>query len=154
MVDFDSYFRYGPAKPRLGSEVLSVDSTECQCLECQKVPAWNTVYRNRFDKEEHQENWEEEQYMLCPPRVLGYILHEKQWVQLQVTGLREIPKEHLDQSWDRVKLVDGEETKKMILNLVKGHGTGDSKDDESSLVVDDIVAKKGKGLVILLYGRT
>ena len=38
----------------------------------------------------------------------------------------------------------------MILNLVKGHGTAD---DESGLEVDDIVAIKGKVLVILLYGK-
>lgn len=41
----------------------------------------------------------------------------------------------------------------MILNLVNGHGTVDLKEDRSGLVVDDIVAKKGKGLVILLYGE-
>ena len=153
MVDFESYFSYGPVNAMLGSYELSADSDECQCLECQRSVVWDTVYRNRFDKEPHQQEWEAEQYMLSPPRVLGYILHDKAWAQLQVTGLQDIPKQHLDHSWDRVKLADGEETKKMILNLVKGHGTADANDDESNLVVDDIVAKKGKGLVMLLYGR-
>ena len=151
MVGFESYFRYGPAVAKVGPLVPLSDSQECACLQCQNRTALKTIFRTRFDKDECQEKWEEEQYTLCPPRILGYILRDKQWAQLQVTSLREIPKEDLDHSLNRVKLADGEETKKMILNLVNGHGKADSKDDDSGLAVDDIVAKKGKGLVILLY---
>ena len=41
----------------------------------------------------------------------------------------------------------------MILDLVEGHGTSDPGRDDG-LEVDDIVSRKGKGLVILLYGAT
>ena len=153
MVDFESYFNFGPKSATLGDITVYADSQECQCLECQGNTVWDSVYRNRFDKDAHQKVWEEEQFMLCPPRVLGYILSDKQWAQLRVTGLREIPKEGGDRSWDRVKLADGDRTKNMILDLVNGHGTSDSTDGDNGLVVDDIVAKKGKGLVILLYGE-
>ncbi|KAL8692665.1 MAG: hypothetical protein Q9218_002365 [Villophora microphyllina] len=152
MVDFESYYRYGPLVATVGSLDLITESQECMCRECQNVSAWHNVKRARFDEDAHQEDWEEEQFMLCPPRVLGYIFSDKQWAQLQVTLLRDIPKHGVADSWNRVKLADGEETKQMILNLVEGHGTANSKDDDSGLVVDDIVAKKGKGLVILLYG--
>lgn len=154
MVDFESHFRYGPALAKIGSLVPLDYSQECECLECQKRTALNEIYRTRFDEDRCQEQWEREQYMLCPPRVLGYILGDKQWVQLQITSLTDIPKQNLGHSWDRVKLADGEETKKMILNLVNGHGTASSKDDDDGLMVNDIVAKKGKGLVILLYVRS
>lgn len=153
MVDFESYVRYGPAVAKVGPLEPLVDNFECACLECQKDTTYRMIFRIRFDEDESQEKWEEEQYMLCPPRILGYILSDKQWAQLLVTGLKDIPKVDLDHSWDRVKLVDGEETKQMILNLVNGHGTPNSKDEDSGLAVDDIVAKKGKGLVILLYGE-
>ena len=153
MVDVESYFRYGPAVAKVGSLVLLMDSGECTCLDCQKDTEVQAVFRTRFDQDKCQEKWEEEQYLLCPPRILGYILRDKQWAQLQVTSLADIPKQNLDQSLDRVKLADGEETKEMILNLVNGHGTGHSKDDDSGLAVDDIVAMKGKGLVMLLYGE-
>ena len=153
MVDCESYFRYGPAVAWLGLLVPLVDSQECTCLECQKDTAVQAIYRTRFDQDAFQEKWEEEQYLLCPPRIFGYILRDKRWAQLEVTSLAEIPKQSLDHSWDRVKLADGDETKKLILNLVNGHGTADSKDDDSGLAVDDIVAQKGKGLVILLYGE-
>lgn len=153
MVDFESYFRYGPAVAKVGPLVPLVDSGECTCVDCQKDTAVHAVFRTRFDQDSCQEKWEEEQFLLCPPRILGYILRDKQWAQLQVTSLADIPKQNLDQSWDRVKLADGEETKEMILKLVNGHGTVDSRYDDSGLAVDDIVAMKGKGLVILLYGE-
>ena len=168
MVDFESYFNFGPKSATLGDITVEADSQECQCLECQclecqclecqclecqRNTVWDSVYRNRFDKDTHQIEWEEEQFMLCPPRVLGYILSDKQWAQLGVTGLTDIAKEGDERSWDRVKLADGVKTKKLILDLVNGHGTSSSRDDDSGLVVDDIVAKKGKGLVILLYGE-
>jgi len=153
MVDFESYFRYGPEISMLGFEEVYADSRECVCLECQSTSASNMVTRIRYDKDAHQDKWEDEQFMLCPPRVLGYIFSDKQWAQLQVTLLQGIPKYSSKHSWDRVKLADGEDTKNLILNLVNGHGTIDPKEDDSGLVVDDIVAKKGKGLVILLYGE-
>ena len=152
MVDFESYICYGPGDIKLSNQVLR-DSQECTCSTCQKNTTWDFVCGSRFDKLEKQDVWEEAQFYLCPPRVLGYILAEKQWAQLQVTLVQDIPEQHLDNSWDRVKLADGEDTKKMILDLVNGHGTADSRGDDNGLVVDDIVAKKGKGLVILLYGE-
>ena len=152
MVDFESWFRYGPAVAKVGLLVPNVDN-ECGCLECQKDNAIRTMYRIEFDEDKCQKDWVKEQYLLCPPRVLGYVLGDKQWAQLRVTSLRDIPKENPDYSWDRVKLADGKETKDMILDLVNGHGTADSEENDDGLVVDDIVAKKGKGLVILLYGE-
>ena len=153
MVDFESYFRYGPAVAKVGALVPIMDSGQCTCLDCQKDTEVQAAFRTRFDQDKCQEKWEEEQYLLCPPRILGYILRDKQWAQLEVTSLSELPEQNLEESLDRVKLADGEETKKMILNLVNSHSTAHSKSDDSSLVVDDIVAMKGKGLVMLLYGE-
>ena len=155
MVDFESYFRYGPSVARVGFLIPDSDNTECECIHCRGNEALKAAYRTRFDEEKSQNGkWEDEQYILCPPRVLGYILNDKQWAQLQVSLLKCIPERDLHDSWSkRLKLADGEKTKDMILNLVKGHGTSDSPRDDG-LEVDDIISKKGKGLVILLYGTT
>ncbi|KAL6714366.1 hypothetical protein ACLMJK_007789 [Lecanora helva] len=152
MVDFESYFRYGPSFAKIGSLDLLTENQDCACIRCQNNVELNEMYRRRFDKNDGRKEWENEQYMLCPPRILGYILRDKQWAQLEVSSLQEIPSVDPNDSLDRVKLADGEQTKKMILNLVNSHTSADSKDDDSGLTVDDIVAKKGKGLVILLYG--
>lgn len=148
MVDFEHYFRHASAC--VGSLIPAGVHPECVCIDCRENEALNAIQRTRFDDESHQKDvWEDEQYMICPPRVLGYVLRDKHWAQLQVTLLETIPAEDPHDSWSKLKLADGEETKKMILQLVKGHGTSDK-----DLEVNDIIAKKGKGLVILLYGTT
>lgn len=155
MVDFESYFRYGPSVARVGSLMPETDAPECGCIDGRENEALKARYRTRFDEETHQNGrWEDEQYMLCPPRVLGYVLNDKQWAQLQVSLLRSIPNKDPNDSWsNRLKLADGDKTKKMILDLVEGHGTSDPARDDG-LEVDDIIIRKGKGLVMLLYGTT
>lgn len=154
MVDFESYFRYGPSFASVGSLRLNSDSGECGCNDCRGNIAMQAGYRSTFDDDKHQTEWDDEQYMLCPPRVLGYSLRDKQWAQLQVSVLKIIPDYDVNNSWNtRLKLADGEKTKDMILELVKGHENSAPSQNEG-LEVDDVVARKGKGLVILLYGRT
>lgn len=154
MVDFQSYSHYGPASVRVGSLVSNRSDKECRCEDCNGNKALKANSRSKFDDEECQRgDWDDEQFMLCPPRVLGYILREKQWAQLQVTSLKHISKDDQNNSWStRLKLADGDETKKLILDLVNSHAITESEEGETSLEVDDIVAQKGKGLVILLYG--
>lgn len=154
MVDFESYFRYGPSVACVGSLMPDSDDPECRCIDCHNNKALAEGFRTRFDQEKHQkEEWEEEQYMLCPPRVLGYILRDKQWAQLQVSLLKAIPETDPNNSLStRLILADGKKTKEMILQLVRGHGIRDQARN-NALEVDDIVARKGKGLVILLYGK-
>lgn len=82
MVDFESYFRYGPESAQVGA-LTPCDSGECGCLDCHSNKPLRAGFRTRFDETASQQgDWEEEQYMLCPPRVLRYILRDKQWAQL------------------------------------------------------------------------
>ncbi|KAJ8071027.1 hypothetical protein OCU04_001375 [Sclerotinia nivalis] len=154
MIDFESYFRYGPAFARIGTLKLEDDFDECGCHACRQNNPLREKFRTRFDEENYQRGeWHDEQHMLCPPRVLGYILREKQWAQLQVTSLKNIPENDFQNSWsERLVLKDGQLTKNIILKLVSSHGTKLDGDKSQALEVDDIVANKGKGLVILLYG--
>lgn len=50
--------------------------------------------------------WEDEQYLLCPPRVLGYVLKSKQWAQLALSSLKPLPSEEGNGAWDKLKLAD------------------------------------------------
>ncbi|EXJ82358.1 hypothetical protein A1O3_06171 [Capronia epimyces CBS 606.96] len=153
MVDFESYFVFGPAVARVGSLWPDDEQTQCNCNDCRENVLLNDAYRTRFDELDRQEGtWEDEQYLLCPPRVLGYALQDKQWAQLEVGLLENIPEKDPEDAWStRLKLADGGKTKKMILELVEGHGKAGSSEIDR-LEVDDIIAKKGKGLVNLLYG--
>jgi hypothetical protein len=143
------------------------------CTDCQQNEGLARKYRTSFDKVEMRKTtayWDDEQYMLCPPRVLGYVLRDKQWAQLQVTCVRTIPLEDDKNAWhDRLRLADDStgsfkskdpSTKQLLFDLVRSHisavpnNTADSQVSEDRLLeVDDIVPGKGKGLVILLYGK-
>ncbi|RBR11911.1 uncharacterized protein FIESC28_08796 [Fusarium coffeatum] len=167
MVDYESYFEYGGANVRNGP-LTAVDSEECLCFDCQQNTGLCARYRTHFDQARFvlQKEWEEEQYLICPPRVLGYILKDKQWAQLQVTLLSPLSQYDDDELLSRLKLADDptdtsskkekdESTKALLLDLVRSHTSTEVKteaEDEERLNVDDIIPDKGKGLIILLYG--
>lgn len=147
MVDFLSYKRYGPGIFELGS--ISPDDTEydCTCNDCLQNEELSKATRRKYD-DHFAEDWEDEQYMLCPPRVVGYVLREKRWAQLQVKLIEEVI--HGDRgAYDKVRLA-ADYNKEFLLQLVENHGTGDPNDGKS---IKDIVANKGNSLVILLYGN-
>ncbi|KAI1387952.1 P-loop containing nucleoside triphosphate hydrolase protein [Hypoxylon trugodes] len=156
VVDYLSYVQYGPPIIRNGSLNPSLDDLGCMCSDCQQNEGLTAMYRTHFDTAEAQmqKTLEDEQYMLCPPRLLGYVLGEKQWAQLQVTLMKDIPVEDPGNPWkNRLQVAD--ETKNMLFNLIQSHVSTmktETTPEETGLEVNDIIPGKGKGLVILLYG--
>ncbi|KAI1147740.1 hypothetical protein F4825DRAFT_129632 [Nemania diffusa] len=154
MVDYASFYQYGSPDGRNGPLMRSESGLECGCADCQGNDGLTERYRTRFDRMPKNDEWEDEQYLICPPRVLRYILREKKWAQLQVTHLTEIAQREDKDAWNsRLKLAE-EDTKRLLFDLVRCHVSSEVQDDDDtqSLEVDDIVPGKGKGLVILLYG--
>lgn len=158
MVDYASYFQYGPGLNDVqnGSLWINVTTTNCSCADCQENEGLTRRYRTAFDSVGNQNRkvWEDEQYMLCPPRVLGYIFREKQWAQLQVDLLHDIPLETNDSAWSSRLQLSDDKIKPLLHGLVRSHVSNSKKSSTSPLQVDDIVPQKGKGLVILLYGTS
>ncbi|KAF4624368.1 hypothetical protein G7Y89_g13805 [Cudoniella acicularis] len=160
MVDFVSYNRYGPAVAAVGSLVPLDDDPDCNCSECRQNDELSKMSRKDFDKftaENRESNWSPEQFMLCPPRVLGYVLRDKQWAQLQINVVNKNSDDNKPPKWylDKLKLSgpdSGEETKTLLMNLVRNHGGSGGSEGKNEVQMDDIIANKGKGLVILLYG--
>lgn len=120
MVDYDSYFKYGPAAGRNGALEHPNFDPPCTCEDCRiNNTALIECYLSRLDEPNtsKEKNWKDEQYLLCPPRVLGYILDEKRWAQLQVSCLGVLKaktKEEADQFFsERLKLADDLITKKL-----------------------------------------
>ncbi|CAI6341353.1 unnamed protein product [Periconia digitata] len=174
MVDYSSYFQYGPADGRNGALEPTNSEAPCGCLNCQTNSGLIERSRAWLDdlKYSNAKEWKEEQYLLCPPRVLGYILKEKHWAQFQVTQLIDLPsyrKEETEEQFSRLRLADDLDdkkraglkkkdtsTKRLIYDLVQSHASSAHKDDDDEqkdkLEIDDIIPDKGKGLIILLYG--
>ncbi|GKT56541.1 hypothetical protein ColTof4_08914 [Colletotrichum tofieldiae] len=158
MVDYSSYFQFGPAVAPNGTLNPSRDSTNCPCSDCQNNKALAEKYRIRFDTKKAQRKtiWEDEQYLLCPPRVLGYVLEHKHWAQLQVDIVKDIPPDDPNSAWHSRLHFSDENKKKLLHDLVSSHISSTSPEEKNQrkkgLEVDDIIPGKGKGLVILLYG--
>ncbi|KAJ5928277.1 P-loop containing nucleoside triphosphate hydrolase protein [Penicillium verhagenii] len=155
MVDYLSYFEYGNSNARNGTLDRSWLDPPCTCSDCRSNDELATKYREYFDSKPQNRKLDDEQYLLFPPRVLGYILKEKQWAQLQVSLIKDIPKNDPNDAWSsRLRLAD-DDTKSLLYDLVKSHTSLGSQSEDSKqkrLEVDDIIPGKGKGLVILLYG--
>jgi len=113
---------------------------ECNCIDCKQNR--EDVYRYSWDGLPANRPMTDEQYLLCPPRVLGYSLKQKKWVQLRVTALR-MPDAADRTTFDR-KLQLNQADKDIIWKSVQSHRLPN---------IADYTPGKGKGLVILLWGR-
>lgn len=146
-MDFASYFTYqSSSAPTLGtySKCNNERYKECSCTAC--CNDFEAIYHFEWDHIEASEDrgWslQDEQYMMLPPRVLGYALSEKRWVQLEVTSLHK--PSGADRSNFDFKLKTSEENKDLIRKSVLAHGKPN---------IIDYIPDKGKGLVILLWGQ-
>lgn len=80
--------------------------------------------------------------MMLPPRVLGYELNGKRWVQLHVNYLQQ--PNGADRNNFEFKLKISEENKELIRKSVVTHAKAN---------IMDYIPDKGRGLVILLWGQ-
>ncbi|XDG07550.1 hypothetical protein ABKA04_007165 [Annulohypoxylon sp. FPYF3050] len=140
VVDFKSYFQYQSPSAAILGDLCRGTKYECSCSECKNK--FEDLYRYSWDKREpKKELFKDEHYMLFPPRVLGYSLDQKQWVQVQVNSLRSPGKANQVNFHDKLQLK--KEYKDIISKSVIAHG-------ENNIM--DHIPGKGKGLVILLWG--
>ena len=153
MVDFSSYIQHGPpfdSHPPIGDElrIVELDESTCNCGSCMSNDKLKTIQKFHYDgvtAEYHP--WEEVQYLICPPRVLGYHLKGKRWVELDVEKVADIPNLEDGSSFASLELARPQKT--MIDRLVRCHVSGRTSKHRS---MTDLTQGKGNGLVILLHG--
>jgi len=149
MIDFKSYYRYGPNEFRVGEATLTDNlSLLPDSIRVAEVRGFYKPHQSGHS-DQLGDQWEELQRLLCPPRVLGYVLKDKQWAQLAVDSLYEIEAARPETVLAQLHLAKGtkgKESKELLLQLVQNHG-------KDGGVIEDLVAEKGKGLVFLLYGE-
>lgn len=130
--------------PILGELERYDKSLECNCTECRAT--FEEVYCYSWDGRggsDDEQPLTDEQYLLCPPRVLGYSLSMKKWVQMAVKDLHQAEKAD-DTNFER-KLQLNKEYKDIIRKSVESHRKAN---------IADYTKGKGKGLVVLLWGRS
>ncbi|KAL9635582.1 MAG: hypothetical protein Q9164_003364 [Protoblastenia rupestris] len=150
IVDFESYWQHGPvfrSFPPMGDIVYLDDGDgACTCNSCRENEKLRLNQKASYDLARSTHGWEDEQYLICPPRVLGYHLDGKIWVELAVDNVKTI--EHLQDSTAFDSLQLKKEQKTLIKALVKNHTSVTNKNPS----MRDHMQGKGKGLVILLHG--
>ncbi|KAF2086542.1 P-loop containing nucleoside triphosphate hydrolase protein, partial [Saccharata proteae CBS 121410] len=154
MVDFKSYFAYSSqSAPILGDKKVYDGANECNCADCRATKSKAKVYRYDWDRKTSSTGLTEEQFMCCPPRVLGYSMEKKGWMQLQVSKVRTWDQSEEQSQIFHKKLQLNDTHKQLIEKSVRAHETGKSKDGRGGIQgIDDFAEGKGKGLTILLYG--
>lgn len=152
MVDFGSYIQHGPAfakYPSMGDVVFVVDDDDpCKCAICAANDRLRENQKLHYDDVRTDTGWEDTQFLICPPRLLGYHLKGKRWVELDVENVKDIGKLKDDTSFLRLEL--NKSQKNLIEKLVTCHASGS---ENKNRAMNDLSQGKGNGLVILLHGR-
>ena len=179
MVDFTSYLQHGPQTSYrcgpMGDAEISHKDDECHCTDCMSNKALQNNQRSIYDNFQRDAEFIDDiQYLICPPRVLGYHLNSRTWLELDISekGSKSIPSDRpastdLDylevatdpdyylsdilkpksrKAFDKLQLRKNQ--KDLIKDLVESHSSGTGKKP----LMEDIMEDKGKGLVILLHG--
>ncbi|KAE9374033.1 P-loop containing nucleoside triphosphate hydrolase protein [Stipitochalara longipes BDJ] len=152
MLDFVSFFEYQPPKtPILGHLRRYGGQLESLSPERRAKKVFQDMYKFDWDKHQRGKQMSDLQYLLCPPRVLGYALKQKKWAQLLVDRLFEPDEADASTFEDKLQLED--DFKELIKKSVQAHELGKKKDASGrSKALEDFAPEKGKGLILMLYG--
>lgn len=86
-----------------------------------------------------------DEYLLCPARIPGFSLGQKEWGYFLVEGLKEV--QWREGAFDLLEM--DERKKNLVRALIQGHKQYGTDDNDT---FDDIVKGKGNGLVFMLHG--
>ncbi|KAK6948964.1 hypothetical protein Daesc_009036 [Daldinia eschscholtzii] len=111
---------------------------------------FKTQKRSIFDSTSQVDQLRDDQLVLLPPKVFGFVLHTRRWATFDIDLLREVEYKN---GWKN--LVIGDPIKDTILALVEYHQKPHDQGPpgEGMLSPIDLVQGKGKGLTILLHGE-
>ncbi|KAI1346302.1 P-loop containing nucleoside triphosphate hydrolase protein [Xylaria sp. FL0043] len=148
IVDFGSFLTYQPPRAPLLGPLERYDGSLVELSPARRAQdVFRNMYKFDWDRHPATKPMSNEQLLCCPPRVLGYALKEKTWVQLLVKHLE--PPNKADASTFNDQLQLDADAKNLILKSVQAHAMSGKR----SQGLDDFAPGKGKGLVIMLYGQ-
>lgn len=158
MIDALSFRQHGPGKHYQRPQQMPMGKVrfssieECRCAICQQNDFLAESQRTTYDMEpEYVEKGfkEEMQYLICPPRVLGFHLSSKRWVELKVDSVQEAERIVDTGAFENLKM-ESYKSKALLKNLVTSHWKKRRSDNKGKM--RDLIKGKGESLVILLYG--
>ncbi|OOF90581.1 hypothetical protein ASPCADRAFT_510750 [Aspergillus carbonarius ITEM 5010] len=152
IVDHRSFIQYAAADDiaPMGDLEITDNAYECTCSECRKSRELKNMMKFNYDDVQATDDFDEDQFIICPARFLGYSMKSKRWVQMPVDCVHEIKQKIRMDAFD--KLIMEETSKKLIKSLVANHEKKKKAEDGGKVGNDDWFEGKGGGLVILLHG--
>ncbi|KAI0197648.1 hypothetical protein F4808DRAFT_438237 [Astrocystis sublimbata] len=152
IVDFDSYLTYQSASaPTLGPLLIWEGGLFELSPEQRAKKTFKDTFKLDWDRVDSKKELSEQQYLCCPPRLLGYALKRKTWVQLLVDHMSS-PADANNSTFQNELQLD-EEAKDLISKSVLAHSKSRKRKGGASRGLDDFAPEKGRGLVIMLYGQ-
>jgi hypothetical protein len=158
MIDTLSFRQHGPGKHYnqmpMGKVRFWNKVNDCRCSICQQNFALNENQKPHYDLEPGNfgEGFEDStQYLICPPRVLGYHLSRKHWVELNVNDVKKVERKIDTSAFDQLQM-ESIKSKELLRKLVMSHWNRNKSDNKGKM--QDLMKGKGESLVILLYGKT
>ncbi|KAK3984333.1 transitional endoplasmic reticulum ATPase 1 [Cladorrhinum sp. PSN332] len=152
IVDHEAFNQYGTGKPPLGAELYrdeqiwieeSFTNSEDYHEFSQTV---NKLDVSKYDADSPLDP-ENDNFLIFPPRVLGYASREKIWGQFFLGSKKPRPPKQREKFAENLQLDD--KYKNLIDALVQSH---ENSGESGQKQVEDLVQDKGKGLVLLLHG--
>ncbi|KAF2645917.1 P-loop containing nucleoside triphosphate hydrolase protein [Massarina eburnea CBS 473.64] len=145
MVDARAFYKYGP-QDRYGSREKFPHYAKLSEIGrltwAQSMNRYSSTIDDEVDMEVDLSPLTEEQCLLCVPTVRCFNIETKNWEELDLTKLHEIPwSEH---AFDSLVLDEGE--KDLLLALV------DQEEFKHAKPFDDFISGKGQGMILLLSG--
>lgn len=131
----------------MGDASFSSRDDECHCSSCINNQSLKNNQKREYDNYKgNKEFMDNTQYLICPPRVLGYHLESRTWLELQSDKVEPIPSLKSKDAFDKLELAKTQ--KELVKELVQSH----TSETGRKPLMEDIMNEKGKGLVILLHG--
>ncbi|OCK93376.1 uncharacterized protein K441DRAFT_706219 [Cenococcum geophilum 1.58] len=101
------------------------------------------------ESDPRNKHFRDQDLILLPSRVIGYVLRNRRWALLNINHLR--PVKAKSEGFNSLKLPRGH--KAMVKALVQSHSMKAEVNEYNDDIVDyDVVRGKGRGLIILLHG--
>ena len=122
--------------------VKDSDDDEIYIIRVPEEHKSNEVKHIDDEDKANPENFNDEDYLIASPVVLGFSFGHKKWMEFDVSGLREV--QWNEGAFDSLVIPDDQ--KDVVRALVESHSYSASKN------IDDVIQGKGQGLVAVLHG--
>lgn len=146
IVDHGAFLQHGSGDPPLGEIYLS-DEVLTQDLFTHSEEYMEFAETVRALKRNEEPNTDNDNFLIFPPRVLGYATREKLWGQFDLSDMKPPLGKNVELFDTHLQL--HQKYKTLIKALVQSHELSNNTPGKQ---VEDVVQDKGKGLVLLLHG--